>query len=264
MKLGMIRNGCTDEDFQYVKGKGLDFVEVCLNYAKDAEGWLARKDEIKQLSAKYGLPILSCGRWNGDGGPLDAEGKVKPDLLDEAKRTISACAELGCPVYHCGCNRVEGMSLFRNYEAAINWFATLIDFAKPLSVKISTYNCHWNSFIDDMPAWEIVHGELPDLGIKFDASHSVSAGRDYMEEMRLWAPRFTHVHVKGALRVNGQYVDDPPAGLDQLNWPAILGMLYKAKYAGNLSIEPHSATWQGDLGERGLDLTIRYMRSLIV
>ena len=96
MKLGMIRNGCTEEDFQYVKGKGLDFVEVCLNYAKDAEGWLARKDEIKQLSAKYGLPILSCGRWNGDGGPLDADGKVKPDLLDEAKRTISACAELGC------------------------------------------------------------------------------------------------------------------------------------------------------------------------
>jgi hypothetical protein len=41
-------------------------------------------------------------------------------------------------------------------------------------------------------------------------------------------------------------------------------MLYKFHYAGNLSIEPHSATWQGDLGERGLDLTIRYMRSLIV
>ena len=39
---------------------------------------------------------------------------------------------------------------------------------------------------------------------------------------------------------------------------------YAAKYAGHLSIEPHSATWQGDLGERGLDLTIRYMRSLIV
>ena len=132
MKLGMIRSGCSEDDFNYVKGKGLDFIEVCLNFAKDAEGWLARKDEIKQLSVKHGMPILSCGRWNGDGGPLDATGKVKPYLLDEAKRTISACAELGCPIYHCGCNRVEGMSLFRNYEAAIGWFATLIDFAKPL------------------------------------------------------------------------------------------------------------------------------------
>ena len=264
MKLGMIRNGCTEEDFQYVKGKGLDFVEVCLNYPQDAKNWLARTAEIKKLSDKYGLPVLSCGRWNGDGGPLDAKGKVRPEALREAKQTIRACAKLGCPVYHCGCNRVEGMTLFRNYEAAINWFATLIEFGKPLGVKISTYNCHWNSFIDNMAAWEIVHGELPELGIKFDASHSISGGRDYLEEMRVWGHRFCHVHVKGALRVNGQYVDDPPAGLDQLNWPAILGMLYKAQYAGNLSIEPHSATWQGDLGERGLDLTIRYMRSLMV
>ena len=264
MKLGMIKSGCTEADFQYVKDKGLDFIEVCLNYANEAKGWVDRKDEIKALIDKYGLPILSCGRWNGDEWPLDEAGKIRPSALDEAKATIDACAALGCPVYHCGCNRVEGVSLFRNYATAIEWFGTLIDYARPLGVAVSTYNCHWNSFIDNMAAWEIVHGELPELKIKFDASHSVSAGRDYMEELRVWGPRICHVHVKGALRVNGQYVDDPPAGLDQLNWPAILGMLYKAKYAGNLSIEPHSATWRGDLGERGLALTIRYMRSLIV
>ncbi len=264
MKLGMIKSDCSEESFKYVKGKGLDFIEVCLNYPDDAKAFLARTAEIKKLIAKYDLPVLSCGRWNGDGGPLDAKGKIRPEALREAKKTIQACAKLGCPVYHCGCNRVEGMSLFRNYEAAIGWFGELIDFAAPLGIQVSTYNCHWNSFIDNMQAWEIVHGELPALGIKFDASHSISAGRDYLEEMRQWAPRFCHVHVKGALRVNGQYVDDPPAGLDQLNWPAILGMLYKAQYKGHLSIEPHSATWKGDLGERGLDLTIRYIRSLLV
>lgn len=264
MKLGMIRNGCTDADFRFVKDKGLDFIEVCHNYPADAEGWLARLDEIKALCTKYSLPILSCGRWNGDGGPLDAAGKVRPEAFDEAKRVIEACSALGCPVYNCGCNRIEGMSLFRNYEAAIGWFSSLIEFGRPLGVRIATYNCHWNSFVDNMVAWEVIHGELPDLGIKFDASHSVSAGRDYLEEMRLWGTRFLHVHVKGVLRVNGNYVDDPPAGLDQLNWPAILGMLYKANYAGNLSIEPHSSTWKGKLGDRGLDLTIRYMRSLLV
>ncbi|MBO7222705.1 MAG: hypothetical protein J6V70_01055, partial [Kiritimatiellae bacterium] len=60
------------------------------------------------------------------------------------------------------------------------------------------------------------------------------------------------------------HVDDPPAGLDMINWPAILGLLYAAKYDGTLSIEPHSNTWKGDLGERGLDLTIKYMKSLLV
>lgn len=264
MKLGMIKNDCSEAGFQYVKDKGLDFIEVCNNYPQDANNFIARAAELKGRIAKFGLPILSCGRWNGDGGPLDAKGAVKPENLEEAKATIKACAEIGCPVYHCGCNRVEGMSLFRNYEAAIKWFGTLIDFAKPLGVRVSTYNCHWNSFIDNMQAWEIVHGELPDLGIKFDASHSISAGRDYMEELRVWGARICHVHIKGALRVNGQYVDDPPAGLDMLNWHAILGMLYRAGYDGTLSIEPHSSVWKGDLGERGLELTIRYIRALMV
>lgn len=97
-----------------------------------------------------------------------------------------------------------------------------------------------------------------------DFEYVKGKGRDWMEEMRLWAHRFCHVHVKGVLNVNGVHVDDPPAGLDQINWRALLALLYKAGYAGNLSIEPHSSTWQGDLGERGLDLTIRYMRSLMV
>ena len=264
MKLGMIRNACDEAAFQYIKGKGLDFIEVCCNYPDDAKSFIARGDEIRGLVERHGIPVLSCGRWNGDGGPLDAEGRIREDLLAEAKATIDTCAKIGCPVYHCGCNRVEGMSLFRNYAAAIQWFGTLLDYARPLGVKISTYNCHWNSFIDNMAAWEIVHGELPELGIKFDASHSIGAGRDYMEEMRLWAHRFYHVHIKGALRVNGHYVDDPPAGLDMLPWPAILGMLYKAGYQGGLSIEPHSRVWKDELGERGIDLTIRTIRSLMV
>ena len=81
MKLGMIRNGCTDADFEYVKGKGLDFVEVCLNYANEARAWVARKDEIKALVKKHGLPILSCGRWNGDEWPLDESGKINAAAL---------------------------------------------------------------------------------------------------------------------------------------------------------------------------------------
>ena len=55
-------------------------------------------------------------------------------------------------------------------------------------------------------------------------------------------------------------MDDPPAGLDMINWNALMGMLYAVGYDGNLSIEPHSAVWQGELGEKGVDYTIRYIR----
>lgn len=264
MKLGIIKSDCSEETFKYVKGKGLDFIEVCLNYANESKDFLARTKEIKKLIDKYDLPVLSIGRWNGDGGPLDEKGRIKPAYLSEAKKVIQACSKLGCPVYHCGCNRVEGISLFRNYEAAIGWFRAIIEIAKPYGIKVSSYNCHWNSFVDNMQAWEIIHGELPELGIKFDPTHSIRGGRDYMAELRSWGKRVTHVHIKGALEVNGEYIDNPPAGLDQINWRAFFAMLYKSGYDGTLSIEPHSATWQGDLGERGIDLTIRYIRSLMV
>ncbi len=264
MKLGMIKNDCTEDAFRYVQGKGLDFIELCCNFPADSDRLFKAAAKMAKWIDKYDMPVLSCGRWNGDGGPLDAQGKVKTAYVKECKKLIDTCAKLGCPVFHCGVNRVEGMSLFRNYAAAIDYLRMLIEYAAPKGVQISTYNCHWNSFLDNMEAWEMVQGELPELGIKFDASHSVGAGRDYMEELRRWAHRFCHVHVKGALRVNGQYVDDPPAGIDMLNWPAILGMLYKAGFDKTLSIEPHSATWKDDLGERGLDYTIRYIRSLMV
>jgi sugar phosphate isomerase/epimerase len=264
MKLGMIKNDCTREGFEYVKSKGLEFIEICCNYSPDVENFISRKDEVKSLIAETGIPILSMGRWNGEGGPIDDKGGIKQDLFAEAKRVIDTCSEIGCPVYNCGCNLVEGLSLFRNYDAAIKYLGQLIDYATPKGVKIATYNCHWNSFTDNSKAWEVIHGELPALGIKFDASHSINGGRDYYEEIKNWGHRFYHMHIKGSLNVNGKHVDDPPAGLDMINWRAILGMVYWAGYEGNLSLEPHSNVWNGDLGERGLYSSIRYIKSLLV
>ena len=59
-------------------------------------------------------------------------------------------------------------------------------------------------------------------------------------------------------------MDDPPAGLDSLNWNEIMGILYAKKYDGVLSIEPHSETWQGELGDRGVLYTVDYIRSKVL
>ena len=58
-------------------------------------------------------------------------------------------------------------------------------------------------------------------------------------------------------------MDDPPAGLDATNWPAILGLLYAQGYDGMLSIEPHSRTWEGDMGDWGVDYTIQYISNML-
>ena len=84
-----------------------------------------------------------------------------------------------------------------------------------------------------------------------------------MQEARDWGERFIHVHLKGSLVIGGERYDDPPAGLDQTNWGAFLAILHAKGYEGGLSIEPHSQNWRGELGEKGIDYTIRYFRTLM-
>ena len=48
MKLGMIHQWC-GECFDYVKGKGLSFIEICRNYDPETEEFIAHADEKEQI-----------------------------------------------------------------------------------------------------------------------------------------------------------------------------------------------------------------------
>ncbi len=113
-------------------------------------------------------------------------------------------------------------------------------------------------------AYRVIHGHLKDLYIKYDTSHCIYAGGDYLQEARDWGDRFIHVHIKGALTINGERFDDPPAGMDLTNWGAFLSILYAKGYQEGLSIEPHSDNWKGELGDKGVDYTIDFIRKLIL
>ena len=156
-----------------------------------------------------GLSTVSVGRWGGD--KINPDGSVHQEELHADQTLIQAAAKLGCPVYVTGCNYAEGLSLYENYSAAIGYFQALIDFAKPYGIKIATYNCRWNNYVHSDPAWEVIHGHLPELYIKYDPSHCRYAmGADYLSEMKKWGKRFAHVHIKGSLIIDGERFDDPP------------------------------------------------------
>ena len=59
-------------------------------------------------------------------------------------------------------------------------------------------------------------------------------------------------------------MDDPPAGMDDIKWRSLFAILYARKYNGDLSIEPHSATWQGELGKKGVDFTAKFIKEFIL
>lgn len=72
------------------------------------------------------------------------------------------------------------------------------------------------------------------------------------------------MHVKGAMALDGQRVDDPPAGLDALPWTQIFAVLYARGFDGTMSIEPHSSVHNNKLGETGINYTIDFTRKLML
>lgn len=265
MKLGIIRdfeaNNWDEAIFQSVQQRGLEFIELCINYDRNVEDYIHNNEALLANLQKYNLAIGSVGRWGAE--RILPEGEINPTVLKDEEKLIRWCREIGCGVYVTGCNEIEGRSFYQNCSSAIQYFSKLLEFGKEYGVKIAVYNCRWNNFVHSDPAWEVIHGHLPELCIKYDCSHTVCAGGDYMSETVKWGKRFAHVHIKGTIVVNGEHVDDPPAGLDMINWPQYMGLLYAVGYNGGLSIEPHSSTWRGELGEKGIDFTVQYFKERI-
>ncbi|WP_170138134.1 sugar phosphate isomerase/epimerase family protein [Anaerobacterium chartisolvens] len=261
MKLGIIA-AVKEESFKNAAKKGLDFIELCINGGYNTEEFFNQLSEIKGWIKGYNVGVGSVGRWKAN--VLKEDGSIDEEELEIAYKLIDAASCLGCEVYVCGCNYIESMSYYENCTKAIEFFSKLIEYGKQRKVNIASYNCRKINFVHNPVAWTIIHGHLKELGIKYDPSHAVYNGGDYLKEAEEWGHRFYHVHLKGSLMINGKRVDDPPAGLDQTDWKAFLSILYAKDYSRGLSIEPHSPHWQGELGEKGVDFTISYMKALIL
>lgn len=262
MKLGIIHRYNADA-FDYVKEKGLEFIEICCNNDEEAAAFVSHIKDIKENITRTGIPIASVGRWNAKpnkGGLFDKQ------QMESQYALFEAAADIGSPVFVCGCNYDKNVSLYRNYSFAVEYFGGLLERAESRNIKIAVYNCSWENFICSPREWQVVLGELTQLGIKYDCSHSVNAGRDYLNELSDWGEHIFHFHVKGTVITHGRYVDDPPAGMDGFNWGEIFAILYARGYNAGLSIEPHSATWQADsqLGKKGIDYSIKYIRQFIL
>lgn len=262
MKLGIIEQP-DEKGFAHAAQFGLSFVEYCINIGQDTGEFAARTGELLKLSERYGVAIGAVGRWGTD--KVDKDGSLIAGEIENSRRLVDACAELGAGVFNTGVNYVQELSYYANVTAAIAYLQQLCEYGEKKGVRIATYNCRWNNFVHSDPTWSLVQGHIPQLGIKFDSSHCIYAHGDYLSEMKKWGSRFYHVHIKGALQVNGERFDDPPAGLDMTNWGAFMGCLYASGYDGLLSLEPHSGIWlAGELGDKGIALSIETIRKYML
>lgn len=261
MRLGRICDSFKAEGLDEIGQSGMEFVEFCCNFDPEVDELISSVETIKAASRRTGVAVSCVGRWNHS---LQENGKILPQKTARYCDLLDAAVELGARTFVCGCNYDKSISLFRNYENAISFFAELIEHAKGKDIKIAVQNCDWNNFIVSPEHWRVVLGELPELCIKFDASHAYNRGEDYLEQLSDWCERVAHIHIKGTTHAGKRKVDDPPAGMDDILWRPLFSILYARKYDGDLSIEPHSATWHGELGNAGVAFTRDFIRGFLL
>lgn len=300
MKLGIIMPP-KPESFEQAKELGLDFVEFDCNpadfFGAPMAELTARQEELKAASQRAGIEVGAVGRWASH--ILDENGQVKPAEWDEVKAVIDFGAYLGAKHYLCSVNYVKELSYYKNITAAIQVLKDIVAYAKEKGMETAIVNCCMGgNYIRTPEQWKLVLSEVPGLGIKYDPSHSfVHGGQNgaYLEEGLEWGAHFKYCHVKGVIQRGdsreeeqwammdlakahpelkeeliaktfggSNWYDNPPAGIDVINWRAFFAILYKYGYDGYLAIEPHSPTWQGELGQKGLRYTIKYIRDLML
>lgn len=262
MRLGRIQNNYSLEGFQLVKEQQLSFVEVCCNSEEEALNLVAKKADIKKAMEQTGIDVSSIGRWGH--GKLQENGIVVPERKESYFKLLDAAMELGANTFVCGINYDDSISLYRNYVNAVDFFGELTDRSKDNPIKVALHNCDWDNFVIAPKQWEVLLSENPDLYIKFDPSHSYNHGENYLDVLSDWCERVAHMHIKGTCHAGKRWVDDPPAGMDDIQWPSLFAILYARGYDGDLSIEPHSATWSGELGNKGVLFTRDYIKQFLL
>ena len=258
MRIGFITD-LSEEDFKFAAENGIPCVEFYCS--DDINVLINSKDQIKRYMEEYGVEFTTIALFGRNHISQDVNEREKHH--DDAKALMDIAADLGAPTFFTSAGHAEDRDLNTNCGLAVDALGSLVEYGKKIGVKVALYNCHWGNFAFAPDSWEILHKEVPDLGIKYDPSHCFYDGRDYLKEARDWGHRFYHVHAKGSLMIDGKRFEDPPAGMDQTNWGALMAVLYHHNYEGDIVIEPHAKTWLGARRHAGIRIAARHLEQFV-
>ncbi len=260
MRIGYITD-LTEADLRFAGQMGVPALEYNEN-GDDVEPFLARVRELKARCQRYRVRLSVIGRFGRNYISDDADLATRE--IGNTERMIDAAAELGASVFVTGAGHAEQRDHKENCRRAVDVLGRFVDVGAARGLKVALYNCHWGNFAFAPPSWQRILTELPDLGLKFDPSHVYYDGRDWLAEMRDWGGRFYHTHAKGCLSIGGERFEDPNPGFDTLDWRAFFAMLYHHDYAGDVMIEPHSGTWNGERRHAALRFSLKYLRGFVL
>ncbi|HYG76179.1 MAG TPA: sugar phosphate isomerase/epimerase [Planctomycetota bacterium] len=262
MRIGMIADW-VEADIKFAADTKIPYVEF-IPWCPMSE-FTGKRKEVETLLDKYNVKTSAMGFFNHD--IIHPDATKRASELKDVNEMIDLCKAWHTPVFMIGAGELQkGRNEQEALRESIEALKRIVNYAGERGITVAVYNCHcWNYCVTPRH-WGALLSAIPQIRFKYDCSHSYYDGRDYLSEIRDFGQYFAHFHVKGCVKAEGRRLDDPPAGLDQIDWRSVMALLYKCEYKGVLSLEPHSPLWTDAkrMKYQGLRFSANFIRTLQV
>jgi len=246
MKFGF-RSEAKIEDLEIAKRLGIPVIE--LHWHQHTR---AQEAELLARLQQYGVGVSAL--LTGD----------ENQSLDDLKRDLDSTKRFGGRAFvtHPHPFAPADLAEHAHFQAV---FGPAADYANEIGLTLAVHSCGLHP-----QDWDLMFQLVPALGLKYDPSFSLEAGRNYLAEVVKYGPRIVHVHIKDE-RYMGRETDFSrglmkyeytPAGTGDINWGAILALLYEAGYQGDLALETHSPFWWAHM-ELDLKISQRHIEQFL-
>jgi len=256
MRIGFIAHP-TEEDFEFAALKAFPCVEFIFS---DDLAALQRASEIRTWRQKFEVEISHVALFGRDYLTEDAAERQRH--FTDLRAVTDFAKAIGAPLVTTGGGQ-GGRTPEERAQRALELFPPAVRHAEGLGLRFAFYNCHWANWVTGPDAWERLLPAMPTVGIKFDPSHPLHAGEDWVAQLAQWGSRVYHTHAKDTLFVDGKPFEDVPAGLGDIEWGKFFALLYHHGYQGDINIEPHSKTWDGERRFGGILLARQHLQQFV-
>jgi sugar phosphate isomerase/epimerase len=255
MRLGFLTDGRVD-DVTFAAAEGFDCLELALFGDTPL---FADPTAFHHALTENGIALAAVSLF----GQNYFDPETGAACQERLRRVLDLTVLLGAPILVFGTGTPPGRTHREKGVNGLMQAGLVITEAQERGLTPAFYNCHWENWIDRPEVWEVTLPLREGVGIKFDPSHPIQAGRDWKTELVAAGPRLVHAHAKDVLSVGGKFLADPNPGFGDIRWEEFFGILYHLGYDGAVCIEPHSPLYTGPRRHEFLRLSGRYLRQFV-
>jgi len=214
--------------FKYTVACGYDGIEISaiegMSEHLVLERWKECAPVIRELSAKYNLPILAMEQPSQDPVKMEA--------------AFQAAVEIGCPIINCGPGGKKDDEAM--LQQSIESLGKLADVAGKYGVTLCV-KAHVGAAIYNtattLRALEAITS--PAFGLDMDPSHIHRADEDPVEALRQVVSRIKHVHIRDCKgrQQNPGTPEMQANGRGDINLVGYLRVLHENGYTGPVDLE---------------------------